>query len=291
MDDERLPVLYFLLRELSPRRRKRQQHHDAAILLVLLWAALWNKPMCWACDPRNKPRSWRGSMPSLSCVSRRLRDPVTLALLDLALLRLRQRLLVAAALVGCWVVDAKGFAINRHSKVKDATVGYCCVGKARGYKLFLLINAAGIPVAWHTDTMKTGEPTVARELLKKIEGCGYLLGDSIYDSNELHEQAAAKNIQLVAPRKNPKQNIDKRCASPPRLHAIAMLETPLPKTFGAKLYDRRTAIERVLSRLASSAVGLDHLPGWVRTLPRVRRWIDAKMLIALAFVFKELSGF
>jgi hypothetical protein len=285
MDDERFPVLYSLLHELSPRRGKRQQHHDADVLLVLLWAALWNKPIYWACNPRNKPRQWRGSLPSSSCVSRRLRNPVTLALLDLALLRLRQRLLVAAAFVGCWVVDAKGFAINRHSKVKDATVGYCCVGKARGYKLFLLIDAAGIPVAWHTDTMKAGEPTVARKLIKQIEGCGYLLGDAIYDSNELHEQAAARNIQLVAPRKNPKQNIDKRCASPPRLHAIAMLETPRVNTFGPTLYDRRTAIERVFSRLASSLVGLDHLPGWVRTLPRVRRWINAKMLIALVFCF------
>lgn len=288
MDDERFPVLYFLLHELSPRRRKRQQHHDADIVLVLLWAALWNKPICWACDKRNRPRKWRGSMPSPSCVSRRLGDPITLGLLDLALLRLRERLLVAAALVGCWVVDAKGLPINRHSKVKDATVGYCCVGKARGYKLFLLINAAGIPVAWHADTMKTGEPTVARELIKHIEGCGYLLGDSIYDSNKLHKQAAAQGIQLVAPRKNPKLNIDKRCASPPRLHAIAMLETPLTKTFGPKLYDRRTAIERVFSLLASSAVGLDHLPGWVRTLPRVRRWINVKMLIALVFVFQDL---
>ena len=285
MDDERFGVLYLLLHELSPRRGKRRQYGDASVLLVLLWAALRNKPVCWACDPRNRPRAWRGPLPSPARVSRRLRDPGALALLDLALLRLRQRLLVAASFVGCWVVDAKGFAINRHSKARDATIGYCCVGKARGYKLFLLIDAAGVPLAWRTDTMKTGEPTVARELLKQIEGCGYLLGDSIYDSNELHQLAAARGVQLVAPRKNPMQDIDKRCASPPRLHAVAMLETPLVKTFGPRLYNRRTAIERVFSRLAGSVVGLDHLPGWVRTLPRVRRWVDAKMLIALLFCY------
>ena len=60
-----------------------------------------------------------------------------------------------------------------------------------------------------------------------------------------------------------------------------MLETPV-NTFGPSLYNCRTDIERVFSRWAASDVALDHLPGWVRTLPRVRRWINAKILIALA---------
>lgn len=287
MDDERFNLLYIFIHQLSPRRGKRQQYSDATILLIYLWAALRNKPVCWACDRRNRPRAWRGPLPSHSRVSRRMRSPQVQALLEQALTQLHQRLLVEAALIGCWVVDAKGFAINRHSKVKDATVGYCCVGKARGYKLFLLINAAGIPVAWRVDTMKAGEPTIARQLLDHIDRPGYLLGDAIYDSNELHELAAAKNVQLIAPRKNPLCNIDKRCASPSRLHAIAMLETPV-NCFGKAMYQRRTAIERSFSRIASSIVGLDHLPGWVRTLPRVRRWINVKMLLALAFCFKGL---
>jgi hypothetical protein len=284
MDDERFNLLYLFFRELCPRRGKRQQYSDATIVLLYLWAALRNKPVYWACDPRNRPRAWRGPLPSPSRVSRRMRSASVLALLDFATRQLHQRLLIEAALVGCWVVDAKGFAINRHSKVKDATIGYCNVGKARGYKLFLLINAHGIPVAWHVDTMKTGEPTIARELIKHIDRPGYVLGDAIYDSNELHEQAAARDLQLIAPRKTPNLNIDKRCASPWRLHAIAMLETPV-NGFGKEIYQRRTAIERSFSRIASSLIGLDHLPGWVRTIPRVTRWINAKMFLALAFCF------
>lgn len=48
---------------------------------------------------------------------------------------------------------------------------------------FLLINASGIPVAWHVDTMKTGEPTIARKLIKHIHKPGYVLGDAVYDFN------------------------------------------------------------------------------------------------------------
>lgn len=288
MDDERFAALYLILHELSPRRGRRQQFGDARVLLVLLWAALRGKPVSWACDRRNRPRAWVGPLPSPSCVSRRLRSPAAQALLDLALLRLRQRLLVAAALVGCWVVDAKGFAVNRYSKDKQALRGHCGGGKARGYKLFLLINAAGVPVAWHVDAMNAGEPTVARELLKHIDGPGYLLGDSVYDARELYERAAAKQVQLVAPRKNPMLKVDRRCRGGARMHAVAMLETPVIHAFGPGLYDRRTQIERVFARWASSRVGLDHLPGWVRTLPRVRRWINAKILIALSLQINDL---
>lgn len=282
MDDERFAILYDLVHELSPGRTKRHQHSDASILLLWLWAALRNKPVCWACDARNRPRRWRGPLPSPSCVSRRLRGERIQTLFDLALLTLQQRLLVASTLVGCWKIDAKGLPVNRFSKDKQARWGYCCGGKARGYKLFLLIDASGTPVAWRVDAMNVAEPAVARELIEHIHGPGYLLGDSIYDWNDLYRLLSDKQVQLIAPRKVPLQPIGSRARHPARLRAIAMLETPLRNTMGATLYNDRTQIERVFSRWASSAVCLDHLPGWIRTLPRVQRWINAKILIAIA---------
>jgi hypothetical protein len=281
MDDERFLLLYFLLLELSPRRAKRQQFGDAQILQVYLWAALNNKPVYWACDARHKPRVWSGPLPSPSSVCRRMRSASVLALRDALLLRLQQRRPAESSHVGCWIVDAKGFPVNRFSKDKQAKLGHCSVGKARGYKLFMLTTAAGAPAAWRVGPMNAGEPTVARELIEHIDRPGYLLADSIYDSNELHELAAAKQVQLVAPRKEPNKNIDKRCRGEARMHAIAMLETPV-NTFGPALYNGRTQIERSFSRWSSSAVGLDHLPGWVRTIPRVTQWINAKIALALA---------
>lgn len=281
MDDERFNILYRLINELSPPRGKRYQYSDGDILLVLLWAALRQKPISWACDPRNAPRMWRDcQVPSQSRVSRRLGSISVEALLDLATLHLQQQLLVAASLLGSWKIDAKGFPVNRFSKDKYARWGYCCGGKARGYKLFLLIEARGVPLAWHIDSMNVSEPTIARTLLNAIDRPGYLLGDSIYDSNELHQLLIARQVQLLAPRKEPHKPIGRRARSDARLHAIAMLETHV-NTFGRSLYNDRTEIERVFSRWAASDVGLDHLPGWVRTPGRVRRWINAKILIAL----------
>lgn len=287
MDDERFEILYRLILELSPPRGKRFQFSEGDILLILIWAALRHKPVCWACQSRNAPRVLRDQpLPSESLVSRRSRSAGVRALLNLAILHWQQRLLVALTatrlpLLGCWMVDAKGLAVSRFSKDRQAKWGYCQGGKARGYKLFLLINAWGWPVVWQVQPMNVAEPTVAREFLDHLDRPGYLLGDSAYDSDELHQLVAARAVQLLAPRKEPQKPIGRRARSPTRLHAIAMLETPV-NHFGPALYAQRTQIERVFSRWAASAVGLDHLPGWVRTLPRVQRWIQTKILIALA---------
>lgn len=282
MDDERFDLIYRLVMALSPARGKRCQYGDGIILLVLLWAAMRQKPISWACDPRNAPSALRGRpLPSPSRVSRRLRHPSVNTLLQLTIRHYQQQWLVAAALIGCWTIDAKGFAVSRFSKDRQARWGHCRGGKARGYKLFLLVDAMGLPVSWHVDSMNTSEPMVARRLIKTIERPGYVLGDAVYDSDQLYRLAVEKQLQLVAPRKQPHKPIGQRAQSEPRLHAIAMLETP-GNRFGPTLYAERAGIERTFSRWSASTVGLDHLPGWVRGLDRVRRWINAKILIALA---------
>jgi len=283
MDDERFLTLYRLVMELSPPRAKRCQYSEGIILAVYLWSVLRNKPMSWACNPRNAPAVLRGRpLPSDSRMSRRLSTLSFAKLLAQVILTLQKRLLVAATLVGCWVIDAMGFAINPFSKDKAAKRGYCRNGKARGYKLFLLIDAAGVPVAWFVDSMNIAEQTVAMRMLPLIDRPGYLLGDSIYDSNALFAAARAQQLQLVAPRKTPGGNVGQRATDEARLHAIAMLETP--HADGRHLYKRRTQIERSFARLTAEAVGLSHLPGFVRTPKRVRRWFDAKMLMALCFM-------
>ncbi len=284
MDDERFGILYLLVRELSPGRGKRCQYSDGDMLLILLWAAMRQKPIRWACDPRNAPRVMKDrNLPSPSRVSRRLRTASANALMGLVIQHLQQRLVVAATLVGCWKIDAKGFPVNHFSKDRHAKSGWCSGRIARGYKLFLLIDANSLPVAWHVDSMNVAEVTVAHQLIEHIDRPGYVLADSVHDSNQLHEKAASKQLQLVAPRKEPTKPIGRRARSDARLHAIAMLETPVNR-FGPALYNQRTEIERVFSRWTASDVGLDHLPGWVRTLPRVRRWVNAKILIALTLV-------
>lgn len=281
MDDECFNVLYQLVRELSPRRGKRCQYSDGTVVLILLWAALRQKPISWARDPCNAPRALRGrALPSSSQMSRRLRSDEVEQLLQQVIDHLQQQMMVVTTLVGLWMMDAKGLPVSRYSKDKQARWGYCNGGKARGYKLFLLVDANGLPIRWHVEPMNVSEPEVARRLLESIDRPGYVLGDCIYDSNALYEQASDKQVQLIAPRKEPAKPIGRRARSDARMHGIAMLETYC-NHFGRSLYEKRTVIERTFSRWAASSVGLDHLPGWVRTLPRVRRWIQAKIIIAL----------
>ncbi|MCH8260899.1 MAG: hypothetical protein IIC46_11915, partial [Planctomycetes bacterium] len=58
--------------------------------------------------------------------------------------------------------------------------------------------------------MNGSEPLVAREMIKQLEPGGYLLGDTLYDSNALYELASERGWQLVAPRKKPKTGLGHR---------------------------------------------------------------------------------
>jgi hypothetical protein len=51
------------------------------------------------------------------------------------------------------------------------------------------------------------------------------------------------------------------------------------RTLCRKVYALRGAIERTFANLTNFAGGLRGLPTWVRTLPRVRRFVSAKLII------------
>jgi len=284
MDDERFQVIYQLVLELAPPRARRCQYSDGDVLLILLWAALRQKPIVWACDPRNAPRVLRGrALPSPSRMSRRVREPALEALLEHVITTLRQCLLVTlgVTMFGCWSMDAKGFTVNQYSKDAHARRGYCQGTKSRGYKLHLMIDAHGLPVVWRVAPMNMAEPVMARRLLQHVDRPGYVLADSAMNSNWLFGLARSLGLQLVSPRKKPGTGLGNRRHDPARLRSIAMLEGSA-NGYGTWLYNHRTAIERVFARWSASDIGLDHLPGWVRTPGRVRRWVSAKILIALA---------
>lgn len=280
MDDELFALVYRLACQLAPRRGKRQQFSDGVILSVYLWSVIRHKPMSWACLPTHAPRQLADRpLPSCATLSRRLRTDAARRLLDRIETQLTQ--LTDAALIGCWIVDAKPLPVSPYSKDRQAKRGWCYDGHARGYKLFALCDTRGRIVGWRVHAMNAAEPTVARTLIQHLDRPGYLLGDSVYDSTPLHQATAQRRVQLIAPRKDPAGNIGRRARHPSRLHAINLLET-FCNGFGPTLYARRTVIERAFARMAASAVGLDHLPGWVRSLDRVRRWVQAKLILYAA---------
>jgi hypothetical protein len=277
MDDELFDALYHMACQLWPQREKKVLFAGRTIVLLYMWSVIRCKPRGWVCDRRHlPPRLQETPIPSPSQFRRRINEPRFQTLLDE--LQTQARGLPPESLLGCWLLDAKPLVVSPYSKDKSARWGWAYDRKARGYKVFALCDLRGRLVAWQTESMNVAEPLVARTLLQQTDRPGYVLGDSIYDSGPLHELAAARDLQLIAPRKEPGGHISRRARQPTRLHAIAMLET-FCNPFGPSMYAQRTAIERVFSRMASSRVGLDHLPPFVRTPERVRLWVQGKTIL------------
>lgn len=286
MDDELFAALYQIARQLWPHREKRVLFAGRTIVLMYLWSVIRGKPRTWVCDRRNLPYLLQETpIPGASQFCRRIKTPAIQAMLNELEARVRGQ--PNARLLGCWVLDAKALPVSPYSKDRSAKWGWACGRKARGYKVFAMSDRQGRLVAWQTGPMNRAEPVVARTLLAETDRPGYLLGDSIYDSGPLHERASARDLQLIAPRKVPGGNIGRRARQPTRCHAIAMLET-FPNAFGPSMYAERTAIERIFSRMASSRVGLDHLPSFVRTPERVRLWVQGKIILYSLLKTNEL---
>lgn len=277
MDDELFDAFYRIALQLWPKREKRVQYPGRLIVLIYLWSVIRNKPLSWACDRRNLPAALAdGPTPERSQFGRRLRSIALARMLDELELHLRKG--GDTRLLGCWKIDAKPLVVSPYSKDKAARWGWAYNGKARGYKLFAITDPDDNIVAWDIDAMNRAEPDAAPSLIDRLGRPGYLLGDSIYDSNPLHAYTASIDIQLVAPRKRPDKGLGHREHHRNRLHAVAMLETHV-NHFGRSLYKLRTGIERSFARLASSRVGLDRLPPFVRGPARVRRWVQGKLIL------------
>jgi hypothetical protein len=286
MDGELWERLYqwIVLVDKTHAQDPRKQHGDATIVAVQLFAALRDRPTCWACDCRNWPASASGpqrhggALPSQPTMSRRLRD-------DPGVRRFRAELAAAldgslrlAALCLIGLLDGKALPVARHSTDPDADFGRGTGGVQKGYRLHALWHdGRPLPIA-EVRPMSIAESIVAKRLVAQLPdgGGGYVLADSAFDTNDLHERVARQGRQLLAPRKCRDAKGLGHCRhSPHRLHALEMLVRPI----GRELYALRGAVERRFGNLASFGGGLQPLPAWVRRLGRVRLWVEAKLFI------------
>jgi hypothetical protein len=245
-------------------------YRASEIVVVFLWAAIHDRPTSWACDRRHWPAAPARPLPSQSTMSRRLRSRGVRELL----------VKVEAELGGdprrWWVerIDSKPLPVGAHSKDPDARYGRAGRNFARGYKLHAIWGGGPLPSAWRIEPMNTGDSVAARRLLPELAGSGYVVGDSQYDSNPLH-QAASPRHQIVAPQQHPGRALGHRRHEPSRIHALEMLARP----FGKALFRYRNEIEHVFGALTNFAAGLSPLPNWVRRHHRVHLWVQAKLLI------------
>ena len=130
--------------------------------------------------------------------------------------------------------------------------------------------------------MNKDERVMAERLLKAAppEVVGYVLADANFDSNKLHQVCDGRgNLQLVTPRRyGPAKGTGHRKQAAGRLRSIELTESPFP-AFAEQLLKDRGEVERQFGNLTNWGGGLSGLPAWVRTHRRVRRWVQAKLVL------------
>ena len=284
MERELWPLLYRTVREVARGFSQKYVQIPGWVLVVtMLWAALHDRPVSWACQSTNwastRLRPWR--VPSASTMNRRVAR-VGVGLLWRAVEQ-RLRDLSGARPALAAFLDGKPLTVSGVSKDRDATYGHGAGIKAKGYKLHTVWSTRALPETWEVTPLNISEKVVARRLLPQLPGAGYLLADGNYDANPLFDLAQAHGYQLVTPLPHgDKPGSGHHYQSPSRLRSIALMQS----SFGKDLYGLRTAIERSYGNATSFGGGLGPLPAWVRGLPRVRTWVWAKLLINAVRILK-----
>jgi hypothetical protein len=281
MEHQLLKEIVALLATLDkPRTPSRFVFSDEDIVKVYYWSAISDRPASWACRKQSWPVHLRKRpLPSPATLSRRLRSPSVLALLDAP-----ERRVTAPAGPGLfWMIDGKPLPVGGCSKDRPAGYGRAAGGKAKGYKLHALVGSDGAVAAWRVAPMNKDERVMAERLLKAAPPAvvGYVAADANYDSNKLHQVCDGRGeLQLVTPRRyGPDKGTGHRKQAAGRLRSIALTEGPYP-SFAAQLLKDRAEIERQFGNLVNWGGGLTCLPAWVRTHRRVRRWVQAKLVLA-----------
>jgi hypothetical protein len=258
---------------LIPRAGRRLVFPDRLIAAMYLWSVMHDRPLCWACERTNYTSCFRPRrLPSVSQFCRRVQTPRIQQLLNATHARVAEAQRSSAV---CYV-DGRPLPVGACSKDRDAKRGKISGGFARGYKLHALVTEDRRVPVWSVTALNVSEQSVAEQLIETIpEGVALnlLLGDSNYDSGPLYDKVAARGGRLVTPLpKNAGQG--HRRQSPARLEAVAAW-----RGMAGYVYKDRWEVERCFGAQASLGGGIAPLPAWVRTLPRVRRWIGAKLIV------------
>src|ERR1700683_1138345 len=225
----------------------RDTHRTALIMRVHLWASLHDRPTVWACDPNNWTHKTRPeNLPDQSTMSRRMRRGDFQAFLQAMQRRLNGN--VQTHLLK--TLDGKPLELPNHTSDPDARWGRGVSRLSVGYKLHMVFSGNPMPDAFAITTLDVCEKQMARRMIKRVKGCGYLLGDGHYDASWLYDLCKYHGHVLVSPRAKPGTGIGHHYLSPQRLRSIQLLEPPVSvNEFGPSLYRNRTGIERQFSQM------------------------------------------
>jgi hypothetical protein len=253
------------------------QYSDALILKMYLWAALHERPLCWACQRAHYTSRFRPRrLPSVSQFCRRVQAARFATLLGRLHTRLTRR---NAEQPGVLIVDGKPLLVSRCSRDPDARCGWAINGFGVGYRLHALTSHDGRILAFQVQPLNVGEAKVAREELVPLAPPQCVaLADANYDSRHLYNAFGHGRVQLFTPLKRIAVRPAAQRKMGPFRRLAAALSQQAPAAY-RKLLDLRGGVERIFSALTCCAGGLHSLPAWVRRLSRVRRWVAAKIAI------------
>lgn len=278
-------AVYRHVLSLAHHRRPREQFDDRMIVLVMLRAAAFGQPICWACRAGNWPSDFDRPLPSDSTVSRRLRTVGVQQLWERALAAVSDLLEGSAGAPLVKAIDSKPLTVGAYSKDRHAKRGHIAAGqKARGYRLHALCHGRNVR-QFVIGSMDDHDSRAAPTLLGRLEGGGYVVADNAYDANHLHARAAEANHQLVSPPRPCNRGVrDLKHNCVQRLRSLDIMDSPLtrhagPDAFGQSLYNCRVAAESCFGEL--SYLGLNYLPAWIRGPKCVAWWTAAKILVHL----------
>lgn len=281
MERELWKVVYTKLKWVARRFHQRYvQLQSWRVAAILLWAALHDRPVRWACDKRNWTTTHLrpGRLPSAPTVSRRTKKTSFALFLNAVAIELKGTGKPA------WIlkVDGKPLPVGRCSKDPDAKGGKL----GRGYKLHVIWGVGPLPEAWEVTALREYEGTVAERLLTQVQGMGFLLGDGNYEASRLYDAANASGYQLLAHPEAKDNGKGHRYQSEHRVRALRLFASGL----GWGLYRGRTDIERQFGNAGSFGGGLAPLPNWVRRLGCVTRWVWCKLMINAARITRRCQS-
>jgi hypothetical protein len=226
-------------------------------------------------------------LPSVPTLTRRAKATDFRWLLRKVLRRLRR--LLGLAPTAHVVMDAILLLTGAYSR--DRQSRWTCHGGKwfRGYALHGVCDLHGVLWAWHVTSANVQEMRTARRLVRQMACVAdgkvkLMIGDTGYDSEPLHQLVRRRlESPLLAPLNLRGGKTDHwRDRQPGRAAADRLLRTAK----GKRWFAERGEIERWNSLFKGNS-RVSMLPYHVRTLHRVRLWINLKL--AVFFVHQYLQ--
>ena len=279
MEQTQWSILRCAIRQITRRSTPlpRAIFSDYGIACFYFWGVMHDRPMTWAIDPRHHHDPFRPRrIPSISQLNRRIASER----FQLILQQIHEALAGNSEFKGLFL-DGQALCVGPCSQDRDARKGHIPGGMGRGYKLHAVMASDGNIPVFSVMPLNHHEMPIAGQMLGHLRHdlTGTLvMADGNYDSHRLHKYIASRGAFLIThPRGRAKHPVTRRQMGSARRTLIDLWDHH-PKLM-ARVYRYRQQIERRFGNLACIPTLLNNLPKFVRGLPRVRRFVGAKICL------------